>query len=121
MRQSQARDKQAGQVVSAYEALHQGFGWQVPDHFNIAQVCMRRWATSASSAAKTAVIGCSPERPDQRHSYADLQDQSNRLSQALGALGVQRGDRVAIVLPQRFETAVAYMAVLQMGAVGMPL
>jgi acetyl-CoA synthetase len=28
---------------------------------------------------------------------------------------------VAIVLPQRFETAVAYMAVLQMGAVAMPL
>jgi acetyl-CoA synthetase len=34
---------------------------------------------------------------------------------------LQRGDRVAIVLPQRFETAVAYMAVLQMGAVAMPL
>jgi acetyl-CoA synthetase len=31
------------------------------------------------------------------------------------------GDRVAIVMPQRFETAVAYMAVLQMGAVAMPL
>ncbi|OSZ74630.1 acyl-CoA synthetase [Hydrogenophaga sp. IBVHS1] len=121
MRQSQARDKRAGQVVSAYEALHQGFGWQVPDHFNIAQVCMRRWASSASSAEKTAVIGCAPDRPDQRHSYADLLDQANRLSQALAALGVQRGDRVAIVLPQRFETAVAYMAVLQMGAVGMPL
>ena len=39
----------------------------------------------------------------------------------LAALGVSRGDRVAIVLPQRFETAVAYMAVLQMGAVAMPL
>jgi acetyl-CoA synthetase len=38
-----------------------------------------------------------------------------------GGAGVQRGDRVAIVLPQRFETAVAYMAVLQMGAVAMPL
>ncbi len=34
---------------------------------------------------------------------------------------MRRGDRVAIVLPQRFETAVAYMAVLQMGAVAMPL
>ena len=34
---------------------------------------------------------------------------------------MQRGDRVAIILPQRFETAVAYMAVLQMGAVAMPL
>ncbi|MDO8370836.1 MAG: AMP-binding protein, partial [Polaromonas sp.] len=36
-------------------------------------------------------------------------------------MGVARGDRVAIVMPQRFETAVAYMAVFQMGAVAMPL
>jgi acetyl-CoA synthetase len=34
---------------------------------------------------------------------------------------VKAGDRVAVVLPQRFETAVAYMAVLQMGAVAVPL
>jgi acetyl-CoA synthetase len=37
------------------------------------------------------------------------------------AQGVARGDRVAIVMPQCFETAVAYIAVLQMGAVAMPL
>ena len=34
---------------------------------------------------------------------------------------MQRGDRVAIVMPQRFETAVANMAVYQLGAVAMPL
>ena len=50
-----------------------------------------------------------------------LQQAANRLSNVLAALGVQRGDRVAIVMPQRFETAVAYMAVLQLGAVAMPL
>jgi acetyl-CoA synthetase len=50
-----------------------------------------------------------------------LQEQANRLSNALLAMGVARGDRVAIVMPQCFETAVAYMAVLQMGAVAMPL
>ena len=121
MRQSQARDKRAGPVTTAYEELHRGFTWCVPGHFNIAQVCMRRWATGADTASATAVIACAPQRPDQRHTYAELMDQANRLSQALAALGVQRGDRVAIVLPQRFETAVAYMAVLQMGAVGMPL
>jgi acetyl-CoA synthetase len=43
------------------------------------------------------------------------------MSHVLTGLGVQRGDRVAIVMPQRFETAVAYMAVFQMGAVAMPL
>ena len=87
----------------------------------MAEVCSRRWAADTAHAAQTAVIACATDQPDQHHSYAELQDQANRLSNALTALGVQRGDRVAIVLPQRFETAVAYMAVLQMGAVGMPL
>ncbi|MDO9569708.1 MAG: AMP-binding protein [Hydrogenophaga sp.] len=87
----------------------------------MAEVCARRWAVNPAHAAQTAVIACAPDQPDRHHSYAELQDQANRLSNALMALGVQRGDRVAIVMPQRFETAVAYMAVLQMGAVGMPL
>ncbi len=47
--------------------------------------------------------------------------QASQLSHVLSRLGVQRGDRVAIVMSQRFETAVAYMAVLQMGAVAVPL
>ena len=55
------------------------------------------------------------------HSYAELQAQANRLSAVLQDRGVRRGDRVALVLPQRFETAVAYIAVLQMGAVAVPL
>ncbi len=50
-----------------------------------------------------------------------MQRAADRLSHALAALGVRRGDRVAIVMPQRFETAIAYVAVLQMGAVAMPL
>jgi len=118
MRSSQARDKRP---TDLYAMLHRRFGWQVPTHFNIADVCMRRWAEAPSTAACTAVIACAPGRPPRRHRYEELLDQANRLSNALAALGVQRGDRVAIVLPQRFETAVAYMAVLQLGAVGMPL
>ncbi|WP_372660088.1 acyl-CoA synthetase [Hydrogenophaga sp.] len=107
--------------TDAYAELHGAFGWQVPAQFNMAEVCSRRWARDPESASQTAVIACSATRPDRSHSYGELQDQANRLSQALVGLGVRRGDRVAIVLPQRFETAVAYMAVLQMGAVGMPL
>ena len=136
MRPSQRRDKNAAhktvpnphnrQAVDAasadgYAALHSQFRWLVPERFNMAEVCARRWAANPAHAAQTAVIACAPDQPDRHHSYAELQDQANRLSNALTALGVQRGDRVAIVLPQRFETAVAYMAVLQMGAVGMPL
>ncbi len=112
---------QHSDIPDSYERLHSGFRWQVPEHFNIAQVCARRWADDPASAGRTAIIASAPGQPDRHHSYAQLQAQADRLSHALAAMGVRRGDRVAIVMPQRFETAVAYMAVLQMGAVGMPL
>ncbi|MBU4325818.1 MAG: AMP-binding protein, partial [Gammaproteobacteria bacterium] len=115
------RQRQASDTPDHYADLHGRFGWQVPRRFNMAAVCSRRWAADPATAQQTAVIATAPGQPDRHHSYAELQRQANRLSSALAALGVRRGDRVAIVMPQRFETAVAYMAVLQMGAVGMPL
>src|SRR5262249_16399803 len=54
-------------------------------------------------------------------SFGWLRDHANRLSNALAGLGVSRGDRVAIILPQRPETAIAHIACYQMGAVAMPL
>ena len=115
------RQRQASDTPDHYADLHGRFGWQVPRRFNMAAVCSRRWAADPATAQQTAVIATAPGQPDRHHSYAELQQQANRLSSALAALGVRCGDRVAIVMPQRFETAVAYMAVLQMGAVGMPL
>ena len=117
MARSQGRDT----PLDLHESLSQHFRWLVPPHFNMAEVCSRRWAADAATAHATAIIASAPGQPERHHSYAELQASANRLSCALRALGVQRGDRVAIVLPQRFETAVAYMAVMQLGAVGMPL
>ena len=54
-------------------------------------------------------------------SFWDIQMRANRLSNALRGLGVGVGDRVAIVLPQRPETAISYMAIFQMGAIAVPL
>jgi len=113
--------RQGRDTPDHYNDVHRRFGWRVPVHFNMAHVCSRRWAADAGHAQRTAIIATAPGLPDQAHSYGELQAQANRLSHALAALGLRRGDRVAIVMPQRFETAVAYMAVLQMGAVGMPL
>ena len=106
--------------VDHYHALHQGFGWHVDEFFNIAQACCGRWAkaeTQHSPAIRTYQTGATTLV----HSYAQLQQAADLLSYQLKALGVTRGDRVAIVMPQRFETAVAFMAVLQMGAIAMPL
>ena len=109
-----------------YASLHQGFGWKVPTFFNIAEVCCGRWAAEPATAKAVAIREhlagqVKAKGVGRRWTFAQLQAAANRLSHVLVAQGVKRGDRVAIVLPQRFETAVAYMAVLQMGAVAMPL
>ena len=108
-------------LPEGYRRLHSGFRWQVPQQFNMAQVCSQRWALQEDAASRIALRSYADGALQTAHSYAQLQEQANRLSNLLIALGVQRGDRVAIVMPQCFETAVAYIAVLQMGAVAMPL
>jgi len=110
---SQARDN--------YARMHAGFGWQVPQRFNIAQACCGRWAQRPDAAQRIAIRAHGAGPGSQCLSYRELQRRANATSQLLVSLGVRRGDRVAIVMPQRFETAIAYMAVFQLGAVAMPL
>jgi acetyl-CoA synthetase len=102
-----------------YPGLHRAFRWQVPEYFNIAEACCGRWARATPEA--TAVLFESDAGCRAHYSYGQLQRAANRLSNALKRLGVGRGDRVAVVLPQRFETAVAQIAISQLGAVAMPL
>ena len=104
-----------------HAAMQRGFRWRVPARMNIAELCSRRWARGDDASKRIAVIAHQPGAGGQNHSYAELQASADRLLHALVRLGVARGDRVAIVIPQRFETAVAYIAVLQLGAIAMPL
>ena len=112
-------DSMSDSSADRHAALHHGFAWAVPERFNLAEVCCGRWARQtpravaihwADEAGRTASL-----------SYGALQARANRLSNALRALGVRSGDRVAVVMPQRLETAIAHIAIYQLGAVAMPL
>ena len=48
-----------------------------------------------------------------RLTYAQLEEQANRVANGLLALGVQRGDRVAVWLPNSVEAAIAIFAILK--------
>lgn len=49
--------------------------------------------------------------------YAQLHDKVDRLATALAALGVRKGDRVAVQLPNSPHTVIAFYAVLKIGAI----
>ena len=106
-------------ATDRYAELHGSFRWHVPARFNIAQVCCRRWARDTPQA--TAVLWQRGQGATGRLTYAELQHQADRLTRALARRGVARGDRVALAMPQRAETAVSHMAVHQLGAIAVPL
>jgi acetyl-CoA synthetase len=101
-----------------YQELYTSFRWHVPEYLNIGWECCGRWA---EDRARFALYYEDEAGQVEKFTYWDLQQEANRLSNALLSMGVRRGDRVAIVLPQRPETIVAHIAIYQMGAVAMPL
>ncbi|HQR09898.1 MAG TPA: AMP-binding protein [Casimicrobiaceae bacterium] len=105
-------------AVDQYARLCAEHRWNVPAHFNIAHACCGRWA---EDRARFALYWEDESGQTSAHTFWDLQREANRLSNALSKAGVSRGDRVALILPQRRETAVAHIAIYQMGAVAVPL
>jgi malonyl-CoA/methylmalonyl-CoA synthetase len=68
----------------------------------------------------------SPERPfletaERRYSYRDLDRLSAALGQRLQALGVGKGDRVAVQVEKSPQAVFLYLACLRIGAVYLPL
>ncbi len=104
--------------VDRYAERYAAWTWDVPDRFNIAQACCGRWAPDRT---RFALYWEDESGATAAWTYWDLQQHANRLANALAALGVTRGDKVALILPQRPETAVAHVATYQLGAIAVPL
>lgn len=105
--------------ASTYEACYAAFQWQIPERFNIASAVCDRHA--AAMPGGTAIVFEDVDGAQQRLTFAALQGAANRLANVLTHLGIQRGDRVAIHLPQSFEAAVAHVASYKLGAIALPL
>ena len=97
---------------------HAAHRWEVPAEFNIADACCRRWARDR---ARFALYWEDESGERAAFTFWDLDRAADRLASALAARGVRRGDRIAVILPQRPETVVAHMAAYRMGAIAVPL
>jgi acetyl-CoA synthetase len=101
-----------------YAEAHATHRWEVPAEFNIADACCRRWARDR---ARFALYWEDESGERAAWTFWDLDRAADRLASALAARGVRRGDRIAVILPQRPETIVAHMAAYRLGAIAVPL
>jgi len=105
-------------TADRYAEIYAAHRWEVPARFNIAHACCGRWAPDRS---RFALYWEDESGATAAFTFWDLQQQANRLSNALIALGIEPGDKIALILPQRPETVVAHIAAYQVGAVAVPL
>jgi long-chain acyl-CoA synthetase len=70
-----------------------------------------------NNAAKTYPEQIATVYQGARMSYGELKEQVDRLAAGLHELGVRKGDRVAIMLPNCPQTIIAYYATLSLGGV----
>ena len=99
-----------------YREVCANFRWDIPAAFNIADAICDRHVGANRTALVFETAGGVAEM-----TFEHLQDRSRRLANALAALGIARGDRVGILLPQCPETVIAHLAAYRLGAVALPL
>jgi len=95
-----------------------GFGWDIPDAYNIGvDICDKHAAVTPD---RCAIVDIGADGNASEFTFRQFQDRSNQLANALSE-SAQVGDRIAVLLPQCFETAVAHVAITKMGCIALPL
>jgi acetyl-CoA synthetase len=104
---------------TTFETLVSEFRWEIPDRFNIGRAVADAWAM-----VDPGRICLQHFQADGHHlsmTYGELKEQSDRLANGLISLGIARGDRVALLLPQGFDVVIAHVAIYKIGAIALPL
>ena len=100
--------------AGSYREIYDAFRWNVPQRFNIATACCDRWAADPD---RVALIHEQPDGQVRRYTFAELRELSNRCANMLVGLGLQRKDRVLLLLGQRPETAILHLAAWRAGMI----
>ncbi|WP_269585169.1 acyl-CoA synthetase [Roseibium sp. Sym1] len=107
------------QRASDYDTLTSQFRWSLPETYNMATAVSDVWA--ARDPDRLAIRQVLADGTHRDWSHQELNRAANRFANALQAHGIARGDRVALLLPQIPETAIAHLAAYKIGAVAVPL
>lgn len=106
-------------ISDTYDNLRRDFRWQIPDKFNIGVAVSDAWAKRDPD--RICLQHFSPDGAHLSLTYGAFSAQSSAFAQGLLDQGVRPGDRVAILLPQSFETAIAHAGIYKLGAIALPL
>ncbi|MCW2786642.1 MAG: acs [Marmoricola sp.] len=95
--------------------------WFVGGQLNITDACLDRWLSDPEDAERVAVLHEAEDGVVSSLTYRALAAAVDKVSHGLRAMGVQRGDAVALFVPMTADAVIAVHAVARLGAVLVPL
>jgi acetyl-CoA synthetase len=88
------------------------FRWEVPPRYNIASDVLDKHDPS-----RPAMLWEDWQGNERQLTFGDMQSLTNRAANVLRDAGVERGDRVAVMLPPLPESAATFLAAYKLGAI----
>ena len=102
--------------VGDYASTYASFDWRTPERFNFGRDVVDRWAAQD----RPAMIWLGHSDEERRLDFTRLSVLSNRVANAAGDLGIERGDRVMVLLGKVPEWHIVLTALLKLGAIAIP-
>ncbi len=103
---------------SSYEDFMQGFKVQVPEDFNFGYDVVDAWAKALPE--KEALLWAN-DKGDVKHvTYGAFKNISDQCAAFFQGIGIEKGDRVMLILKRRVEWWYAMVALHKIGAVAIP-
>jgi len=100
------------------EQIAAAFRWNLPQRYNIGVDVCDKWS---HQPARLALIHKPPAGECIEYTFAEIRRLSNQTANLMLSAGLSRGDRIAVLLPQTPETAIAHVAIYKIGAIAVPL
>jgi acetyl-CoA synthetase len=95
-------------------------GWCIGGRMNIVHNCIDKWI--GTPVGDRIAVRWEGEEGESRHlTYQELAWDVSRCAAGLRALGIGKGDRVALFMPMCPELVVAFFAVIRIGGIVLPL
>jgi acetyl-CoA synthetase len=100
-----------------YEQACEEFEWDFPNNYNIAWDILQKHDDRDRPALHQAY----PDGQRETYTFQKLDELSNQVAHALKERGVESGDRVAVVVPQKPANPLTHLACWKVGAISLPL
>jgi len=106
--------------ITDYEKAYREWKWEIPEFYNIGEDCVDKNAAMPTRKNKVALYWENEAGEERKYTYWEMRTLTNKFGNVLRDLGLRKGDRLLLRLPNIPEFQIAFIGAVKIGAVPIP-